>query len=109
MTRSVGDRYGPRCCVALPDVTALTIHANEFARFIIASDGMWDVVTVETVNEIAESISDPHRLARRLATAAYNQRLNEHIRLDDITVIVVDVNYSLRAPATGGGCGCSVV
>lgn len=40
MTRSLGDRYGPRSCRGLPDVRILTIPKNRHVRFILASDGV---------------------------------------------------------------------
>ena len=86
------------------------VGPKEFARIIIASDGMWDMVTIEQVNEIAESVQSPHKLASKLATASFHQRLNENIRMDDITVVVIDINAALTADsiAGGGGCGCTV-
>ncbi len=49
MTRSIGDRYGPRGCVAVPEISAYTVPANGHARFVLGSDGFWDVVTTEDV------------------------------------------------------------
>ena len=33
MTRSIGDRLGPRGCIALPDITVHTIPSNKHARY----------------------------------------------------------------------------
>jgi len=45
MTRSLGDRYGPRSCVATPEVSAYTVPPNVHCRFVLGSDGFWDVVS----------------------------------------------------------------
>jgi len=34
MTRSIGDRLGPRGCIALPDITVHTIPASKHARYL---------------------------------------------------------------------------
>lgn len=32
MTRSIGDKYAARACVCIPDISSITIQANEYAR-----------------------------------------------------------------------------
>ncbi len=49
MTRSMGDRYGPRSCVPMPEISATTVPPNTHVRFVLCSDGVWDVVTIEDV------------------------------------------------------------
>jgi hypothetical protein len=67
--RSVGDPLGPRACLPLPDITAITIPPHTHARFVIASDGMWDVVSSEEVRRIgllltmkSPQVFNPHHL-----------------------------------------------
>lgn len=52
MTRSIGDRFGPRGCLHTPDITLLNIPRNTHARFVLASDGMWDVIDNNTVRRM---------------------------------------------------------
>eukprot|EP01041_Mallomonas_annulata_P012530 gene12530-26395_t len=92
MTRSIGDRYGARSCVCVPDISALTLAPNEYARFVLASDGLWDVVSVEAVQTVVMGSRDPSQIARKLALMAWHKRVSKSIRMDDITVLVVDVN-----------------
>eukprot|EP01041_Mallomonas_annulata_P010065 gene10065-20976_t len=109
MTRSIGDRYGPRSCIPVPDITAITIPANQHARFVLASDGLWDVMDESTAQGVVMSIQDAKLAARKLAQLAWHRRFNQSMRLDDITVLVVDVNPSLFTPTgTLAGCSCSI-
>eukprot|EP01036_Dinobryon_divergens_P028474 gene28474-37424_t len=105
MTRSIGDRKGPRGCIAQPDLTCLTVNATQHARFVIASDGMWDVIDNETVRRLALLFKHrkPADLALHLARKAVRRRIKFSMRGDDITVLVVDVNpqnamYVTRLP-----------
>ena len=92
MTRTIGDVYGPRSCFPLPDVAALTIKRSEFARIVLASDGMWDVLTVEEVRKTVMKFRYPEQLAIALAQKARNLRELHKLRKDDITIIVVDIH-----------------
>lgn len=94
MTRSLGDRFGPRCCRGVPDIKAVTIPSTQHARFIIASDGMWDVITSEYVrcNALRSKYINPKVFANALAQKARKMREIRGLRMDDITVLVIDVN-----------------
>eukprot|EP01041_Mallomonas_annulata_P001062 gene1062-2080_t len=108
MTRSIGDRYGPRSCFPVPDISATTIPANQFARFVLASDGFWDVFTNDDTERIALSKRNPQKAALKLAQMAFHRRMNHGMRFDDITVMVVDVNPKSFTPVTGTGCQCTM-
>eukprot|EP01041_Mallomonas_annulata_P013836 gene13836-29431_t len=94
MTRSIGDRLGPASCIPVPDITGITIPANQHARFVLASDGIWDVLSVEQVQAIALRCKDAGKAAHKIARLAWTKRLHEVGHMDDITVLVVDVNPS---------------
>jgi hypothetical protein len=55
MTRSIGDLYGPRSCVCVPEISACSVPDNAHARFVLASDGAWDVVSIEDIRCVAMS------------------------------------------------------
>ena len=95
MTRSIGDRYGPRSCLAVPDISAVTIRKNEYVRIVIASDGVWDVLKNSEVKDIVLLDRSPEDAAVRIVQRAYNEREYKKLRQDDITAIVVDVNPEL--------------
>lgn len=92
MTRTIGDKYGPRSCIPLPDISSITIRAGEFGRIVMASDGMWDVLTVESVRKAVMKFKDPEDCAVALAQSASNLRISHGIRKDDITVLVIDIH-----------------
>ena len=110
MTRSIGDKYAARCVIPLPEVTALTISRDEFARFIIASDGVWDVLSPEQVGELGCRAHLRDEAAMVVAEEARRIRLLRRMRMDDISVIVIDVNSSRmrrggKATPTAGSSG----
>jgi hypothetical protein len=39
MTRSIGDKYGPRRVIPVPDVSALSVPPDQFVRLVMCSDG----------------------------------------------------------------------
>lgn len=94
MTRSIGDKFGPRSCIAVPEIATINVPKSQFVRFILASDGFWDVASYETVRRAAmkRKYSDPRVLAKHLADKGKRYRNKKLMRADDITVMVVDVN-----------------
>lgn len=94
MTRSIGDRLAPDRAVAIADLTAITVRSHQHMRIVLASDGMWDVLTLETVRRYGMyyAYKDPKDLAVFLACKARRRRKRDQLKLDDITVIVVDIN-----------------
>jgi len=114
MSRSLGDRYGPRSCTAHPDICAATIYPEQYARLMFGSDGVWDVITPEKAEEVCSKYEVPLDAARELAIVARQLRESNDMRIDDITAVVVDIfpqNFQLRrvsAVAGEGGCNCVV-
>eukprot|EP01036_Dinobryon_divergens_P036168 gene36168-47025_t len=94
MTRSVGDKKGPRGCLARADITSVTVHATQHARFVLASDGVWDVIDEELIRKVGlyYKYKDPRDLAIYLAEKAVKLRTKQGLSKDDITVFVIDVN-----------------
>lgn len=107
MTRSIGDRLGPRSCSAVPDITAINIASGEHARVVLATDGLWDVVTNSTAQLVVMSTSDPLRAADKLVSLAFQRRLAWGLRKDDITAIVVDINAQHFVPLSRLSCAAN--
>jgi len=108
MTRSIGDRYGPRRCIPLPDLIALDVKPGEFLRCVLASDGLWDVVSVHKVSLVINRYEDPKSAAEALVNKSLRRRTEKNLRLDDITVIIVDIDKTsgstkLRARSSSSG------
>ena len=95
MTRSIGDKIGPRSCVAFPEISSVTIPAGKHARFVLASDGFWDVVGIESVRlaALSKNFKSSKALADWLAQKAVRRRSRGGLRQDDVTVVVVDINF----------------
>ena len=85
-------RFGPSRCICDPDITALTVPSDQHMRIILASDGVWDVLTEDAVISAAIRSKSSVRTAKAIAHEAFHIRATGSLRLDDITVIVVDVN-----------------
>ena len=92
MTRSIGDKFGPRRCVPVPDVKLAIVGPNSRARAVIASDGVWDVVDAEWIANIVFETTEPAGLALRIATEAMSRRISAAAYMDDISVIVVEID-----------------
>lgn len=107
MTRSVGDKYGPRSCIAAPEVTYLAVDSRSSARVVIASDGLWDVVSVERARQFVFSDAKVDAVAVRLCAAAVEARRERKVRADDVGVIVVEICPRLRG--AGGQVACCLV
>ena len=74
---------------------------------------MWDVITPQEAAELVKKVVDPRKAANLLAKRARRLREDAGIKIDDITVTVVDLNHEspLREipPAAAAGCGCGCV
>ncbi|KAL5743245.1 hypothetical protein ACOSQ2_026361 [Xanthoceras sorbifolium] len=84
VTRSIGDDDLKPAVTAEPEITE-TVLSSEDEFLIMASDGLWDVVSnEEAVNIIRDTVKEPGMCSKRLATEAA-----ERGSKDNITVIVV--------------------
>lgn len=93
VSRAMGDRSVKRYITVSPDVVTRNL-SGEDDFLILASDGLWDVVTNERAVELVRStVRVPELAAKRLASYAMNSRSD-----DNISVIVAflhgQVSYS---------------
>ena len=113
MTRSIGDILGPRSCIETPEISSFVVPPGVHARFILGTDGYWDVVSLESTRCMAlhKKFPDPSKLSRALAEKALRRRQRSNMRIDDISVAVVDINPSNMRLAnnSNGGCGVDVL
>ena len=96
MTRSVGDRHAARSCVCTPEITAITLPPNEYARFIMGSDGFWDVIDNDAAFALILGVNDTIAASNILSVTARKARDTARMRIDDITCLVIDVNPNFR-------------
>ncbi|XP_039123872.1 probable protein phosphatase 2C 11 [Dioscorea cayenensis subsp. rotundata] len=85
VSRAFGDRLLKPYVVAEPEIQEEEIEGIEF--LIIASDGLWNVVSNKDAVEIVQSISDAETASRKLIHEAYTRGSG-----DNITCIVVLFN-----------------
>ena len=75
---------------------------------------MWDVLSVDEVKKQATTVRDAKLLSKLLTKMAYEKRIELNMRMDDITVQVVDVNPMLFRRSfyidvnTTVNCSCSI-
>ncbi|KAG8069757.1 hypothetical protein GUJ93_ZPchr0006g41545 [Zizania palustris] len=94
VSRAFGDKLLKQYVVADPEIKEEIVDSSlEF--LILASDGLWDVVTNEEAVSMVKPIQDPEQAAKRLLQEAYQRG-----SADNITVVIVRF---LEGMATGGG------
>ncbi|KAL3747379.1 hypothetical protein ACJRO7_016200 [Eucalyptus globulus] len=97
MSRAIGDRYLRPWIIPVPEIT-FTTRVDEDECLILASDGLWDVMTNDEVGEVArrllrrrrrlmvDEISPAQAIANYLTETAYGRNSS-----DNISIIVVDL------------------
>ena len=95
MSRSIGDVVASRVgVIAIPDVFELTLQESH-KMVIIASDGIWGVLSNERVVNIAGNYynkCDPEAACEMLILEATKAWHNTGEMVDDITVVVIFLN-----------------
>ena len=105
VSRSIGDSLAARSVIPHPEITSFKAPIDGYARFVSASDGVWDVVSSKEAGKIVRSIRDPARAASKLASAAKSRRVHQGRTMDDITVTVVDANPENYKSASSSSSG----
>ncbi|KAH9307880.1 hypothetical protein KI387_035791 [Taxus chinensis] len=86
VSRAFGNRLLKRFVVAEPEIQEEIIK-DDVDCLVIASDGLWDVVSNEDAVSLVKSIEDPEAAARKLTETAFNKG-----SADNITCVVVRFN-----------------
>ncbi|KAI4347063.1 hypothetical protein L6164_007912 [Bauhinia variegata] len=95
MSRAIGDGYLRPWIIPVPEIT-FTTRSEEDECLILASDGLWDVMTNEEVGEVARHIL---RRLRRMDEVSIAQIAADRLRdiafgrnsKDNISIVVVDL------------------
>ncbi|KAH7295104.1 hypothetical protein KP509_27G032500 [Ceratopteris richardii] len=89
MSRAIGDHFLEPYVIADPEVT-MTLRSDEDECLILASDGLWDVVSNQDACTIAKrslaATMDP-----QIAATALVQKAHENGSTDNISVVVIDL------------------
>ncbi|KAL9672729.1 hypothetical protein QQ045_028981 [Rhodiola kirilowii] len=94
MSRAFGNRMLKQYVVAEPEIQDIQID-QDVELLVVASDGLWDVVSNEDAIALAESEEEPEVAARKLTEAAFARG-----SCDNITCIVVRFHHNKSTPVT---------
>ncbi|PIM97451.1 Phosphoprotein phosphatase [Handroanthus impetiginosus] len=83
VSRAFGDRLLKQYVVADPEIQEEKVD-DTLEFLILASDGLWDVVTNEEAVSMTKPIKEPEAAAKRLMQEAYQRGSG-----DNITIVVV--------------------
>jgi serine/threonine protein phosphatase PrpC/CRP-like cAMP-binding protein len=96
-TRSLGDAMAEDLGVfAEPEMLTREIKAEDRV-IVIASDGIYEFLTNQSVVDICAKFSDPLEACRAVVAESYELWLQYELRTDDITIIVIYVDTLLEA------------
>ncbi|OIT28629.1 PREDICTED: probable protein phosphatase 2C 35 [Nicotiana attenuata] len=99
-TRSVGDSTAESIgVVAVPEVSTVQL-TNSHPFFVIASDGVFEFLSSQTVVDMVNRCADPRDACSAIAGESYKLWLDHENRTDDITIIIVHIKALTNS---GGG------
>ncbi|KAH8080368.1 hypothetical protein JL720_9061 [Aureococcus anophagefferens] len=87
----LADAFRPGCSFSRSLGDKVTSHdlgdADHFA--VVASDGVWELLTDQNVLDMCAAAGDPSRAAHAIAAAAYKEWYEQEGRVDDISLVVL--------------------
>ncbi|KAJ4957160.1 hypothetical protein NE237_013943 [Protea cynaroides] len=90
-TRSLGDSTAEKIgVIATPEVSVVHLTPNHLF-FVIASDGVFEFLSSQTVVNMVVSYTDPQDACAAIAGESYKLWLEHENRTDDITIIIVHI------------------
>eukprot|EP00966_Prymnesium_polylepis_P332438 7387936-Prymnesium_polylepis.1 len=115
MTRSIGDWKASDTVLPEPELKSFSVGPQGHERLVLATDGLWDVVSASQAAAVCRRSTTPQAVADKLlqlAAGEYKQRGLPGFR-DDTTIVVLDLNPSgrpmkeaaLTCDDFGLGCG----
>jgi serine/threonine protein phosphatase PrpC len=85
VTRAIGDRRLKKYISAVPEIRTRPLQPGD-DYLILASDGVWDVLSSQATVDIVNTAKDCREGAQKITDAAYN-----HHSMDNITSLVIDL------------------
>lgn len=112
VTRSIGDWDSARTIIPHPDCATMTYTLDDrntpvWRRFVLASDGLWDVVDAERATKLVAHLETPQQAAVALLNAARKAYARSFPGVadpfrDDTTVVCFDVRLGNPKPTRRG-------
>ncbi|XP_065850187.1 protein phosphatase 2C 56-like [Euphorbia lathyris] len=98
MSRAIGDRYLRPWIIPVPEISFMA-RSDEDECLILASDGLWDVMTSEEVGEVARRLLKRSRRTMAIGEVSPAQAVADNLTeiayaknsSDNISIIVVDL------------------
>lgn len=90
-SRSIGDQVAEEIGVTAEPELRVQRLTNCHPFFIVASDGLWEFVPSQTAVDIVCLNDDPQEAAAALVAEAQRRWRSADTRMDDITVLVVQI------------------
>lgn len=93
LSRSIGDDMATSVgCTARPEVTFMALRPFLDQYVVIASDGVWDVLSNETVAQLVGDAGEPELACQAVLEAALLE-WEERLAADNISIIVVQLTW----------------
>lgn len=107
-SRSIGDAVAEELGVTAEPELHVQRLTSAHPFFIVASDGLWEFVPSQTAVDLVMQCDDPQDAAAALVGEAQRRWLRADTRMDDITVIVVQlmVRTHARSVVAHAWCAC---
>ena len=107
-TRSIGDSVAESIGVyAEPELLCKELTPED-QFLILASDGVWEFLTNQSVSDMVLKFSEPLEACRAVVAESYRLWLQYEVRTDDITMILAFIEYAKGAkPETYSDTGDS--
>mmetsp|Transcript_2948 Transcript_2948/g.8759 ORF Transcript_2948/g.8759 Transcript_2948/m.8759 type:complete len:420 (-) Transcript_2948:152-1411(-) len=117
VTRSIGDWDASRAVIPEPQTRSWPLEGAgdeskaddaRFDRVILATDGLWDLVTFDAAEALVKIVDEPQQAADKLlrrAKAESARRGYQGLK-DDTTILVIDLNPRGIALPARAGCAC---
>eukprot|EP00894_Picocystis_sp_ML_P002472 jgi/Pico_ML_1/52989/g3613.t1 len=93
VSRTIGDKGAARCVTAEPEIIDQKLAPGEKGRIMIASDGIWDVMSNRKASDCWYP-RDPLVACRSITDEAHQARRYMGYHPDDITLLLVDIHRS---------------
>ena len=98
-TRSIGDALSERLGVFAEPELEEYVLGDEDKYIIIASDGVWEFITSQSVADMVDKFEDPLEACRHVVAQSYSLWLQYEDRTDDITMIALYIDEISTAEA----------
>lgn len=91
LSRSIGDEMATSVgCTSRPEITYMALRPHKDHYLVIASDGVWDVLSNDVVAQAVTSTGNPEEACAQVLDAALAE-WEERLAADNISVIVLQL------------------